>query len=333
YDDNTLGGYTVTVKVTDKDGGFNTASFNVDVHNVAPSATFSNDGPVNEGSDFHLFLSSPSDPSGADTAAGFQYAFDCGSGYGAFSGTSSASCPTSDNGSRTVKGKIRDKDGGVTESTHSVTIHNVPPSVTAAANQSSGEGSSHSFDLGSFTDPGADNPWTVDVNWGDGHSDSFTMAAPGTIPTHAHAYDDNGSYTVTVKVTDKDGGSDSKQFSVSVANVAPTATLSNGGPVNEGSPVTVKFDNQHDPSSADTSAGFHYAFDCSGGSLAGATYGGSGTSASTSCTFPDGPATKPVTGRIIDKDGGYSDYTTNVSVVNVPPAVTAPSDQNANEGT
>src|SRR5207253_8980223 len=80
YDDNTLGGYTVTVKVTDKDGGFDSKTFNVDVHNVAPTATFSNDGPVSEGSDFHLYLTSPSDPSGADATAGFQYAFDCGSG-------------------------------------------------------------------------------------------------------------------------------------------------------------------------------------------------------------------------------------------------------------
>src|SRR5205085_7224540 len=171
--------------------------------------------------------------------------------------------------------------------THSVTIENVPPSVTAAADQSSDEGSSHSFDLGSFTDPCAYNPRTVDVSCGDSHSDSFTMAAPGTIPAHSHTYDDNGSYTVSVKVTDKDGGFDSKTFKVDVANVAPTATLSNDGPIFEGSSATISFSNQHDPSSADTSAGFHYAFDCHGGSLAGATYGGSGSSDSTSCSFPD----------------------------------------------
>jgi PKD repeat protein len=331
YDDNTAGGNTVSVKVTDKDGASDTKSFNVDVANVAPTATFNAPSDVNEGDSIALSLTSPSDPSGADTSAGFEYAFDCGSGYGAFSGSSSTSCPTSDNGTRTVKGKIRDKDGGFTEYTQSVTIHNVPPSVTAAANQSSDEGASHSFDLGSFTDPGADSPWTVDVNWGDGHSDSFTMAAPGTIPAHSHTYDDNGSYTVTVKVTDKDGGSDTKSFNVDVANVAPTADLSNGGPVNEGSPVSVSFSNQHDASSADTSAGFHYAFDCNGGSLAGATYGGSGTSASTSCTFADN-GTYPVTGRIIDKDGGATEYTTNVIVNNVPPSVTAAASQSSDEG-
>src|SRR5205807_3989628 len=181
-----------------------------------------------------LSLTSHSDPSGADTTAGFTYSFNCddGSGYSAPSSSASFSCPTSDNGSRTVKGKILDKDGGFTEYSQAVTINNVPPSVTAPADQSSNEGASKSFDLGSFTDPGADNPWTVDVSWGDGHSDSFSMSAPGTIPAHSHTYDDNGSYTVSVKVTDKDGGFDSKTFKVDVANVAPTATLSNGGPVN-----------------------------------------------------------------------------------------------------
>src|SRR5207248_717819 len=139
YADNATGGYTVTVTVTDKDGGADSKSFNVDVHNVAPTATFNAPSDVNEGDTIFLSLTSPSDPSGADTAAGFTYAFDCGSGYGAFSGTSTASCSTSDNGSRTVKGKIRDKDGGVSEYREAVTIHNVPPSVTATAEEHTAE--------------------------------------------------------------------------------------------------------------------------------------------------------------------------------------------------
>ena len=90
---------------------------------------------------------------------------------------------------------------------------------------------------------------------------------------------DNGSRTVKGKVIDKDGGSTEYTTTVTVNNVAPTATLSNNGPVNEGSPATVTFSSQFDPSSADTTAGFHYAYDCDGGSLAAATYAGSGTDA------------------------------------------------------
>src|SRR5207302_8841344 len=188
------------------------------------------------------------DPSGADTIAGLHYAFSCSNGdlsgatYGGSGASDSTSCSFPDNvGSPfPVKGRIIDKDGGYSEYTTYVIVNNVPPSVTAPNNQSSNEGSAHSFDLGSFTDPGADSPWTVDVSWGDVHGDSFTMSAPGTIPAHSHTYDDNGPYTVTVKVTDKDTAFDSKTFKVGVANVAPAATLSTGGPVNEGSPVARK---------------------------------------------------------------------------------------------
>ncbi len=243
YADN--GNYTVTVTVTDKDGGAGSASFTATVANVAPTAIFSNDGPVDEGSSFHLSLTNPSDPSTADTTAGFTYAFDCGdgSGYGAFSASASATCPTNDNGIRSVKGKIMDKDGGVTEYTDSVTVN----------------------------------------------------------------------------------------------NVAPTAIFNATTPVDEGSASTLSFSNPVDPSSADTSAGFHYAYNCDGGSLAGATYANSGTNVSTTCTYPDGPSDHSVRAKIIDKDDSYSEYLTTVHVNNVAPStpnLLAPADNsNTNDAT
>ena len=54
-------------------------------------------------------------------------------------------------------------------------------------------------------------------------------------------------------VIDKDGGFTQYTTVVTVDDVAPTATLSNDGPVDEGSPATVSFSNQLDPSNADTS--------------------------------------------------------------------------------
>src|SRR5213078_2962955 len=111
--------------------------------------------PVSEGSSFQLSLSAVTDPSSADTTAGFQYAFDCGdgSGYGAFGGTNSASCATTDNGVRSVKGKVKDKDGGTTEYTGSVTVNNVAPIATFNAPASVGEGSSIGLSLTSPFDP------------------------------------------------------------------------------------------------------------------------------------------------------------------------------------
>jgi uncharacterized protein len=105
----------VRVQVTDDGGETATAQTTVDVQNVAPTATFSAPATDFAGYPFTLSLSSPSDPSAADTAAGFTYAFDCGdgSGYGAFGPSATATCPTSDVGTRSVAAKIRDKDGDV----------------------------------------------------------------------------------------------------------------------------------------------------------------------------------------------------------------------------
>ena len=52
------------------------------------------------------------------------YAFDCGdgSGFGAFGPSSSRSCPTDATGTRSVRAKIRDKDGGVSEYAASVEV-------------------------------------------------------------------------------------------------------------------------------------------------------------------------------------------------------------------
>jgi hypothetical protein len=109
-----------------------------------------------------------------------------------------------------------------------VTIANVVPVVTAAADQSADEGTSKSFNLGSFTDPGDDDPWTVLVNWGDGSAvQTFTdsEAAPGTLTARSHTYADDGTYTVTVTVRETGGAgapSGSDTFDIVVANVAPT---------------------------------------------------------------------------------------------------------------
>ena len=52
------------------------------VTNVAPTATFEAPAATLAGSPFTIALTSPFDPSSADTAAGFTYTFSCGDGTG-----------------------------------------------------------------------------------------------------------------------------------------------------------------------------------------------------------------------------------------------------------
>ena len=114
--------YTVKVQATDGGGLSAVSSATVNVANVAPSATFNVSSPVYAGFSFTLSLTGASDPSSADTSAGFTYAFDCGSGYGAFGPSNTATCPTSTTGTRTVHAKIRDKDGDAREYTAQVDV-------------------------------------------------------------------------------------------------------------------------------------------------------------------------------------------------------------------
>jgi hypothetical protein len=202
-------------------------------------------------------------------------------------------------------------------------VTNVAPVAEADGPYAGNEGSSISFTF-SCTDTNTGDTWTATANWGDGSPVQDLGAVNCNLgafsPSPSHTYDDNGAapYTITLTVKDSSLASGSDTAQVSVNNVAPTATFSNNGPVDEGSPVTVSFSDQSDPSTADAAAGFHYAFSCSNGDLSSATYASSGTSSSTSCTFNDN-GSYDVKGRIIDKDDGYTEYTTTVTVNNVAP--------------
>jgi PKD repeat protein len=422
----TVGLWTVTVTVTDDDAGVGAATFKVNVLNVPPTVAADNASVTVDESQTALNTGTYSDP-GSNENVTFTASVGSITKTGTNSGTWSWSFGTTDGPaqSQTITITANDGKGGVSTTTFSLVVNNVPPTVVPAANQTAFEGTAQGFALGSFTDPGADSPWSVSVNWGDGGSTTFTTSAAGSLGTQSHTYADNGYYTVTVTVTDKDGTSDSEtfkinvanvpptvsaggnatinegstftrngsftdpgadtwtatvdygdgsgvqpltltgktfylshlyadnglytvtvtvtdddgelgsaSFQVNVANVPPTATLANGGPVNEASPVTISFSYQLDPSSTDTAAGFHYAYACDGSSLAGATYQNTvGNTASTTCTFDDGPSTPIVRARIIDKDGGFTEYTTTVSVLNKAPTAAFNAPPSVPEGT
>ncbi len=214
------GSGTVTVRASDGEHTAAMDSFNWTVANVPPTATFNEPAAaVDEGSSFALSLTDPSDPSSDDTTAGFEYAFDCGSGYGAW-GSNSASCPTTDNGTLNVGGKIRDKDGGVTEYTGTVTVANVPPTVGALTLGGAGGtpciGVSNNVTLGfPWSDPGAsDAPFSYDVDWGDGTTHASDSGLTSTsVSNLQHGYAPGGPYTISVRVTDKDNGTSAAKTS------------------------------------------------------------------------------------------------------------------------
>jgi len=317
---------TVRGRIIDKDNGFTEYATAVTVDNAAPTATFNVSSPVAEGSNIALSLTGPLDPSSADTAAGFEYAFDCGSGYGAFGASNSAGCATTDNGSRTVKGKIRDKDGGLSEYSATVTITNAAPTAAFNAPDSVDEGSNITVSLADVVDPG-----TADTHQYRFSCDSgSTWTSYGNSNTHSCPTTDNGTKTVNGQVRDDDGG-ESPEYSKTVAinNVAPTATFSNNGPVTEGNSFTLTMSDGDDASSDDKAAKFTFAFNC--GSGYGAYTTTPSLSASTSCTTNDNGG-RTVKAKIRDKDGGEREYTDSVTITNVAPTATFNTPDSVNEG-
>src|SRR5207302_1391959 len=140
--------------------------------------------------------------------------------------------------------------------------------------------------------------------------DAATYAGSSTSAAQDFIFDDNGAHTVYTRILDKDGGYTDYQTTVAVTDVPPSATLSNNGPVAEGSAATVSFSNPLDPSTADSSAGFRYSFALSPAALAG-TYAYAVADNSRQFAFGDN-GSYIVYGRIFDKDDGYTGYQTTV---------------------
>jgi hypothetical protein len=123
------------------------------------------------------------------------------------------------------------------------------------------------------------------------------------------------SQSVTIYADDGHLETDDVSFELTVDNVAPEATFNTPDEVDEGHVFDLSLTGAHDPSAADSVAGFLYAFDCGYG------YGAWSASSSASCqTYDNGVL--DVKAKIKDKDDGETEYGATVTVNNLPPEVT-----------
>jgi hypothetical protein len=216
----------VTITANDGKGGTGSASFQLIVNNVPPVADFTATSPIDEGSSSTLAFTNAFDPSLEDTSAGFRYAFACDgntdnlpNSYGDAGDSASASCLFQDDGSFIVAGRIFDKDNGYSTYIQTVQVKNVPPAVSVSLDQTVDCRKEARLTF-SFSDPGVnDGPWSVEINWGDGNTDSFSVDTQDEQEPVTHVYMLPGTYTVTVKVTDKDGGVGEASGSITVEQV------------------------------------------------------------------------------------------------------------------
>jgi PKD repeat protein len=316
YDDN--GVYTVTVTVTDDDGGVGSDSLTVTVNNVAPAVDAGPDSRFDEGSSFvssGLFT----DP-GADTwMATVDYGD--GSNVQALSLSADKTFAVShlygDNGVYTVTVTVTDDDGSVGSDTMTVTVNNVAPVVDAGPDATINEGRAYAS-AGSFTDPGSDS-WTATVDYGDGSDvEALTLNADKSFILD-HVYMDDGVYTVTVTVTDDDGGIGSDAVAVTVNDLGPAAAFTwTPEPQTEGSAV-----NFTDASTSSPDAIVGWSWDFAGL--------GTSTDQNPAFTFMD-HGTHTVTLTVTDDDGSTDTVSHPVTITDLGPTAFLTGDTALNEG-
>ncbi|MFN0127301.1 MAG: Ig-like domain-containing protein [Verrucomicrobiales bacterium] len=148
--------------------------------------------------------------------------------------------------------------------------------------------------------------------WGDSTGGAF----------NTHTYEDNGTYTVRSLIWDLNTGFylGDTTTTVTIENVAPTAAVTNNGPVDVNYPVKITVNNQFDPSSVDTQDRFTYLYDWDGDGTFDQTVTDPsvGAHAFNQPHTYDKSGTYTVTVRIADEDSGeptyYTEYTTTVVV-------------------
>lgn len=200
--------------VTDNDGASSTSTVSTTVSNTAPAiSSVAGTTSGNEGGTYSYTCTATD--IAADTIS-YSWTFgDGGTGSGA-----SVSRVFVDEGNYTVACTAADEDGGSSRSTTTATVANVAPVISAVTIPSGAdEGTSLTFSA-TATDVGTSDTLAYAWSFGDGSTASG--------PTATHTYGDNGAYTVTLRVTDGDGGTATHSASTVIANVSPVISSFTG---------------------------------------------------------------------------------------------------------
>ncbi len=326
-DDNPTGDavntYTIDASIT-FDTEMTSDSTTVDVSNVSPTATISGSpGTSNEGTPLSLSIVL-TEPGTLDILTYDWQVTKDGNPFAVSSGATLDFTPD-DEGTYQVTLLVTDDDGGSGGDSVSIVVTNVVPTLDLTGAASVQEASLYTLDVSNLFDPGDDTATLITISWGD--ATPLVPFLPADLPkTLQHIYDDGSNVrTITASVVDEDGVHVAATLMVLVENVNPVAIVINGGAVDEGTDGFVQFFAQQDPSNADTTAGFRYSYDFDNDGIFEIESSGSDAQVVPGSYLSDDPD-RTIRLRIEDKDGGFTDLFSTITVNNVAPLVDAGTD-------
>jgi len=249
------GVYTVTLTVTDDDGGILTLVTVARIANVAPMLTVVLDALAYDEADTATALASFDDPGSDDVTLSFEWELGPTSspfvflndgvnpdpplsprGTYPFVGSQTMAHAYDDNGEYLLRVTATDDDGGVSTIVQPVTVRNVAPRVTFAdACDPCVEGSTYPFPV-DFSDVGSDDvlldfdleflPSQEQLYFNDAIGPDPVKSPDGVAPfigtaTATAGWGDNGRFAYTVTATDDDGGVSVITGVIEVLNVDP----------------------------------------------------------------------------------------------------------------
>ncbi len=208
------GTYTVSLEVLDDDGATSMESGTVDVVNLVPLVEL--EGPrssVDEDEEVLLTAKGTDTPS---DSAGLEFRWDLGDGTVMdWSDQVEVEHGYSAAGTYVVEVRVRDDDGAVAFGQVPVKVVNRPPIAEGIQSATRVvEGEAVTFDATGTRDTVSDME-DLTVEWSRGSDVQIGMKVTFT-------FEDEGSFTVILRVTDDDGAVSELFFSVNVRNLAPT---------------------------------------------------------------------------------------------------------------
>ncbi len=208
-------------------------------------------------------------------------------------------------------------DGTSEFSAVSTPVYNTPPTADAGGPYTVAEGGSIPLS-GSGTDPDQ-AAGTLTYEWdldNDGQFDDATGANPTFSAAALDGYS-GAAVTIRLRVTDSAGASAIDTTTVSITNVAPTASISGPATGQQGTVLTFAAAGVADPGIADTAAGFSYSWQVSRAATP-IDLTGTATTGPTFAFVPTEPGTYTITLTVTDKDAGATTVTYSVVVTGAP---------------